>query len=170
MSDVSPHMAYLLVSSAVAFLTIGSFAVPVKHPSIAALNMQPLEWQTYKTLMVVAVSPLSLVVPNYSPETQQLYYNSTPYFSPWGIISGLFWVPAGTSAICAVKNAGLGVGQGLWSVLVSVLLPLCLTFPSVSPRFIALFVHWSLFLFKTLTPPRFTDSASFFRVGHLDIL
>eukprot|EP00551_Chaetoceros_affinis_P009952 CAMPEP_0203665838 /NCGR_PEP_ID=MMETSP0090-20130426/2987_1 /ASSEMBLY_ACC=CAM_ASM_001088 /TAXON_ID=426623 /ORGANISM="Chaetoceros affinis, Strain CCMP159" /LENGTH=560 /DNA_ID=CAMNT_0050529537 /DNA_START=550 /DNA_END=2232 /DNA_ORIENTATION=- len=40
------------------------------------------------------------------------------YYTPWGIISGLFWVPAGVAAIYAVKNAGLAVSQGLWSSII----------------------------------------------------
>jgi multidrug transporter EmrE-like cation transporter len=40
------------------------------------------------------------------------------YFTPWGIISGLFWVPAGVAAIYAVQNAGLAVSQGIWSSLI----------------------------------------------------
>ena len=43
-------------------------------------------------------------------------------FTPWGIISGLFWVPGGVATIFAVKEAGLAVGIGVGSsfiVLVS---------------------------------------------------
>jgi Transmembrane family, TMEM144 of transporters len=43
-------------------------------------------------------------------------------FSPWGIVSGLFWVPGGVATIFAVKTAGMAVGVGVASsfiVLVS---------------------------------------------------
>lgn len=39
-------------------------------------------------------------------------------FSAWGIVSGLFWVPAGIAAIYAVKHAGLAVSQGIWSSII----------------------------------------------------
>lgn len=40
------------------------------------------------------------------------------YFSPWGIVSGLFWVPGGIAAIYGVQNAGLAVAQGVWSSMI----------------------------------------------------
>lgn len=45
-------------------------------------------------------------------------FHQTFQFTPWGIVSGLFWVPAGVSAIYAVQNAGLAVSQGLWSSII----------------------------------------------------
>jgi len=38
-------------------------------------------------------------------------------FTPWGLLSGLFWVPGGTAGIVAVRTAGLAVSQGTWSTL-----------------------------------------------------
>lgn len=38
-------------------------------------------------------------------------------FTPWGILSGLFWVPGGTAGIYALRNAGLALSQGTWSAL-----------------------------------------------------
>ena len=38
-------------------------------------------------------------------------------FTPWGLLSGLFWVPGGTAGIAAVRTAGLAVSQGTWSTL-----------------------------------------------------
>ena len=43
-------------------------------------------------------------------------------FTPWGIVSGLFWVPGGVATVYAVKRAGLAIGIGIGSsfiVLVS---------------------------------------------------
>ena len=36
-------------------------------------------------------------------------------FTYWGIVSGLFWVPAGTLYIYAVKNCGIATTQGIVS-------------------------------------------------------
>jgi hypothetical protein len=40
------------------------------------------------------------------------------YFTPWGILSALFWVPAAVAAVYAVQNAGLALAQGFWSSLI----------------------------------------------------
>jgi len=43
-------------------------------------------------------------------------------FTPWGVVSGLFWVPGGVATIYAIQNAGLCVSLGISSsciVLVS---------------------------------------------------
>ena len=40
------------------------------------------------------------------------------YFTPYGIISGIFWVPAGIAAVYAVQHAGLALSQGLWSSVI----------------------------------------------------
>ena len=31
--------------------------------------------------------------------------------TPWGLVSGIFWVPGGISAVYAVQNAGLATAQ-----------------------------------------------------------
>ena len=41
----------------------------------------------------------------------------TPSFTPWGIASGLFWVPGATAGIYGIRNAGLSVAVGTWSAL-----------------------------------------------------
>lgn len=43
-------------------------------------------------------------------------------FTPWGIVSGFFWVPGGVAMVYAIKAAGLAIGMGIGSsfiVLVS---------------------------------------------------
>jgi len=43
-------------------------------------------------------------------------------FTPWGIVSGFFWVPGGVAMVYAIKSAGLAIGMGIGSsfiVLVS---------------------------------------------------
>lgn len=90
------------------------------------MDIHPLVFQSHKTLWVLLTS--LLVVP-FAPVR----------LSPWGIVSGLFWVPAGVAAVVSVKHvgtpaprrlhcavdahadehrAGLGVGQGVWSSLI----------------------------------------------------
>ena len=39
-------------------------------------------------------------------------------FTPWGIVSGLFWVPGGIGTIYAVQNAGLAIGIGINSAFI----------------------------------------------------
>jgi len=39
-------------------------------------------------------------------------------FTPWGIVSGLFWVPGGWAGIFAIRSAGLAVAKGTWSSVI----------------------------------------------------
>lgn len=39
-------------------------------------------------------------------------------FTPWGIVSGLFWVPGGWAGIYAIRTAGLAVAKGTWSSVI----------------------------------------------------
>mmetsp|Transcript_11472 Transcript_11472/g.17305 ORF Transcript_11472/g.17305 Transcript_11472/m.17305 type:complete len:438 (+) Transcript_11472:74-1387(+) len=93
--------------SAIAF---GSFAVPIKGDAANSVNIDPLCMQTYKTTMCFVTAWIVLLLPPSNP---------TPLtFTPWGIVSGMFWVPGGTFAIFAVRNAGLAVSQGTWSSMI----------------------------------------------------
>jgi len=65
------------------------------------LDVDPLVFQTYKTLVCLLTSFAVLFL-----GVERLT------FSPWGIMSGLFWVPAGTAHVCAVRTAGLAISQG----------------------------------------------------------
>ncbi|GMH82268.1 hypothetical protein TrVE_jg4837 [Triparma verrucosa] len=107
------------VAAFIATACFGSFAVPVKLPQIVPLNVHPLAFQSYKTLMCVATAWLCFVVPVYDDEDGTWSFVGFEY-TPWGIISGLFWVPGGAMAIYAVQNAGLAVAQGTWSSLIVV--------------------------------------------------
>ena len=60
--------------------------------------------QSYKSLMCFVTSWFVLFV-----NGQELS------FTYWGIVSGLFWVPAGTLYIYAVKNCGIATTQGIVS-------------------------------------------------------
>jgi glucose uptake protein GlcU len=92
-------------------LAFGSFGVPIKSPAATALDIDPLVFQSYKTFMCFITSWLVLTLPN-----------SHFTYTPWGIVSGLFWVPGGVATVYAVKKAGLAIGIGIGSsfiVLVS---------------------------------------------------
>lgn len=100
-------------------LAFGSFAAPIKTPLVVSLDVDPLVFQSYKTLMCFLTSWVVLL----------LGHEFT--FSPWGIVSGLFWVPGGVATVVAVKYAGLAVGIG------------------VSSSFIVLVSFiWGIFIFK----------------------
>ena len=70
------------------------------------MDIDPLVMQSYKTFMCLASCWVVLLL------GEEFTY------TPWGIVSGLFWVPAGTAAIFAIRNAGLAVSQGVWSALI----------------------------------------------------
>lgn len=91
-------------------LAFGSFGVPIKSDAAVSVDIDPLVFQSYKTFMCFITSWLVLLA------------GEEFVFSPWGIVSGLFWVPGGVATIYAVKSAGLAIGIGIGSsfiVLVS---------------------------------------------------
>jgi glucose uptake protein GlcU len=91
-------------------LAFGTFGVPIKSQAAVSVDIDPLVFQTYKTFMCFVTSWLVLLA------------GEGFIFTPWGIVSGFFWVPGGVATIYAVKNAGLAIGIGIGSsfiVLVS---------------------------------------------------
>ena len=44
----------------------------------------------------------------------------TIQFTPWDIVSGLFWVPGASCGIYGIRNAGLAVAVGTWSSIIVV--------------------------------------------------
>lgn len=85
-------------------LAFGSFGVPIKSPAAVSVNIDPLVFQSYKTFMCFATSWLVIL------------FGLEPFtFTPWGILSGLFWVPSGVATVYAVKTAGLAIGIGVGS-------------------------------------------------------
>lgn len=94
-----------------ALLAFGSFGVPVKSKVARSIDIDPLVMQSYKTAMCFLTSWLFLLI-----------RGEEVTFTPWGIVSGLFWVPGGVATIYAIKTAGLAIGIGVGSsfiVLVS---------------------------------------------------
>mmetsp|Transcript_41608 Transcript_41608/g.61039 ORF Transcript_41608/g.61039 Transcript_41608/m.61039 type:complete len:447 (-) Transcript_41608:314-1654(-) len=91
----------------VACLAYGSFCVPMKGEAARSVDVDPLVFQSYKTFLCL-ISALALV-----------YLTGMELsFTPWGIASGFFWVPAGVLHICAVRTAGLAISQGTSSSVV----------------------------------------------------
>jgi hypothetical protein len=98
------------IAAVASMLAFGSFGVPIKSKVVTSLDVDPLVFQSYKTFMCFLTSWLVLL------SAQQFTY------TPWGIVSGFFWVPGGVATVYAVKSAGLAVGIGVGSsfiVLVS---------------------------------------------------
>jgi len=102
-STIPETIGYLLVG--VCCLTFGSFAVPMKSQRAQSCNYHPLVFQTYKTSTMFCTAWLTLLVTEFS-------------YTPIGIASGAFWVPAGIGAIYSVNHCGLAVGQGIWSSII----------------------------------------------------
>jgi hypothetical protein len=63
-------------------LAFGSFGVPIKSKAARSVDIDPLVFQSYKTILCFVTSWIVLLVTN-----EQFS------FTPWGIVSGLFWVP-----------------------------------------------------------------------------
>lgn len=95
------------IGAIISCISFGSFAVPIKSESSTKCNIDPLAFQTYKTSMCFVTSLVATPL-----------FHHEFHFTPWGIVSGIFWVPAGTAAIYAVKQAGLALSQGIWSSLI----------------------------------------------------
>jgi len=79
----------------------GSFAVPIKGERANSVDVDPLVMQSYKSLMCFLTSWLVVLL------------GVEVTFTPWGIVSGLFWVPGGAFNIFAIRNAGLAISQGI---------------------------------------------------------
>mmetsp|Transcript_19937 Transcript_19937/g.30182 ORF Transcript_19937/g.30182 Transcript_19937/m.30182 type:complete len:382 (-) Transcript_19937:41-1186(-) len=95
------------LAAIVSCVSFGTFAVPIKSDASKSCDVDPLVFQSYKTFMCFVTSFFTLPL-----------FQQTLHFTPWGIVSAIFWVPAGVMAIYAVKNAGLAMSQGLWSSII----------------------------------------------------
>lgn len=102
---------YGWIAAFTALLAFGTFGVPVKSKVARSLDIDPLVMQSYKTAMCFLTSWIFLLI-----------RGEKVTFTPWGIVSGLFWVPGGVATIYAIKTAGLAIAIGVGSsciVLVS---------------------------------------------------
>ena len=88
-------------AAACSMLAGGSFGVPIKSEAARSVDIDPLVFQSYKTFMCFATSwlillwqPAAIFNVGAGGEQQQEQINNALFtFSPWGIVSGLFWVP-----------------------------------------------------------------------------
>lgn len=84
----------------------GSFGVPIKSDRADKVDVDPLVMQTYKSILSFLLSfTVLLVGVEFS-------------FTPWGIVSGLFWVPSGTAVVYGIRNLGLAPTVGVNSSLI----------------------------------------------------
>ena len=85
-----------------AMLAFGSFGVPIKSDAANSVNVDPLVFQSYKSGVCFLTSWLILL------------RSDVPFsFTPWGIVSCLFWVPGGVATVFAIRNAGLAIAIGV---------------------------------------------------------
>ena len=85
----------------VAVFSWGSFGVPIKSNVNVDVNFFVM--QSYKTIVCFVTSWLVV------------FLGEPVRFTPWGIVSGLFWVPGAACGIYAIRNAGIAVAVGTWS-------------------------------------------------------
>ena len=88
------------IAAIISMLGFGSFGVPIKSKSAKAVDIDPLVMQSYKTAVCLLTSWLVLFWVDFQ-------------YTPWGIVSGLFWVPGGVATVFAIKNAGLAIAIGV---------------------------------------------------------
>jgi len=95
------------IAALVSIVAFGSFGAPIKSEVVQKLNVNPLVYQSYKTFMCFVTSWLVLVfrIEDFS-------------YTPWGIISGLFWVPGGIATIFAIQSVGLAVAIGVGNAFI----------------------------------------------------
>ena len=87
-------------------LAFGSFGVPIKSKRAVSVNIDPLVFQSYKTSMCFLTCWLVLLA-------------GVPFtYTPWGIVSGMFWVPGGVATVYAIKVAGLAIAIGVGSCFI----------------------------------------------------
>jgi hypothetical protein len=120
------------IAAIISIMSFGSFAVPIKSKAAIACDIDPLVMQTYKTIICFCTSWLVLLLQVFEENNNHHNdnnnnnnnHNRSFYFTPWGIVSAIFWVPGGVATVYAVKNAGLALAIGVGAsciVLVSFL-------------------------------------------------
>lgn len=100
MTELPPCELCGWIAAVLSIVAFGSFGVPIKSDAAKACDIDPLCMQTYKTGMCLLTSWIVLLWEPFS-------------FTPWGIVSGLFWVPGGVATVYAIKSAGLAIAIGV---------------------------------------------------------
>jgi len=88
----------------VATICFGTFGVPLKCS--VANDAHPLVLQSYKTLVCFLTCWFVLLM------------GEEFTWTPWGIVSGMFWVPGAACGVYGIRHAGLAVAVGTWSSIV----------------------------------------------------
>jgi len=97
---------YGFLAAFISCLSFGTFAVPMKGEAATSVDIDPLVFQSYKVFWCFATSFLVLLA------------GEKVQFTPWGIVSAAFWVPAGMSHVCGVRTAGLAIAQATLASLI----------------------------------------------------
>eukprot|EP00980_Cylindrotheca_fusiformis_P005315 scaffold1136_cov146-Cylindrotheca_fusiformis.AAC.28 len=90
-----------IAAALLAVLSWGTFGVPIKCNVDVEVNFFVM--QSYKTLVCFLTSWFVI------------FLGEPVRWTPWGIVSGLFWVPGAACGIYGIRNAGVAVAIGTWS-------------------------------------------------------
>ena len=91
------------IAAIIAVLSWGTFGVPLKINTNVEVNFFVM--QSYKTIVCFATCWLVILL------------GEPVRFTPWGIVSGLFWVPGASCGVYAIRNAGVAISAGTWSAI-----------------------------------------------------
>ncbi|KAL0234740.1 hypothetical protein PCE1_001776 [Barthelona sp. PCE] len=109
-TEVSETVGFIGVLMSIIFF--GSFGIFLKAPICESLSPHPIEYQIYYCVAVAIVGiPFAFIGGDIT-------------FSIYPLIGACLWVPSSLLALFAIRNAGLGPGQGVWSgvtIIVSVM-------------------------------------------------
>ena len=92
-------------------ISMGSYPVPIKTPSVLEAGVHPIVFQCYKSFWVFLTGFIFLAF-GAKGEYQ---------FSWWGVASSAAWIPSGISTIIAVPKIGVGPTVALAAATASVL-------------------------------------------------
>lgn len=87
----------------IAVLSWGTFGVPLKVTTNVEVNFFVM--QSYKTMVCFVTAWLVILL------------GEPVRFTPWGIVSGIFWVPGAACGIYGIRNAGVAIAVGTWSAI-----------------------------------------------------
>ena len=123
-----------------ALVCYGTYGVPIKQTIRLARNddddgnnqneVNPLVFQTYKTVVMLIVAPFLVALVSSSSSSSNnnntvegWWRNASP---GWGLVSGLLWVLGGTCGVVAVRWAGMSTAVATWaSVMIVVRACVC---------------------------------------------
>lgn len=94
-----------IIAALISCLFHGTFVCPMKSKAAISVNVDPLVFQTYKVCMCFILSWLVLLI------------GVEFVFTPWGLVSGLLWIPGGSAGIYAVRTNGIAISVGIWSCI-----------------------------------------------------